>query len=92
MASIPEAELDEIYRFAIQLGREAGQMLLDGLQRRRATGGEAEAQVEKLNAVDIVTQTDHGTPPPSLFFCSPSRFVVPSPHLLSHNPMPSGAE
>ncbi|ETN45654.1 uncharacterized protein HMPREF1541_09486 [Cyphellophora europaea CBS 101466] len=59
--SISDGELEDIYRFAIQLGRDAGQMLLDGLQRRRSLGAEGmpEAQVEKLNAVDIVTQTDH---------------------------------
>ena len=57
--SISDDELQEIYRFAIQLGKDAGQMLLDGLERRRTQG--AEEQVEKMNAVDIVTQTDHGS-------------------------------
>jgi myo-inositol-1(or 4)-monophosphatase len=57
--SISDAELHKIYRFAIQLGKDAGQILLDGLARRRTQG--AEEQVEKLNAVDIVTQTDHGS-------------------------------
>lgn len=70
MASIPEddeAALQEIYAFAIQLGKDAGQILLDGLARRRVQGAEAEAaaQVEKLNAVDIVTQTDNGALAPS---------------------------
>lgn len=57
------AALQEIYTFAIQLGKDAGQILLDGLARRRTQGAEAEAaaHVEKLNAVDIVTQTDNGT-------------------------------
>lgn len=66
-----EARLQEIYAFAIQLGKDAGQILLDGLARRRVQGAEADAaaQVEKLNAVDIVTQTDNGALEPPSFPC-----------------------
>lgn len=58
---ISDAVLQEIYLFALDLGRRAGQILLDGIEKR--TGGEQEKQeeqVEKMNAVDIVTQTDLG--------------------------------
>lgn len=65
---IPEAELSEIYTFAIQLGKDAGAILLESLQKRRRDGQDQENQdpveelvmEEKLNAVDIVTKTDNG--------------------------------
>ena len=60
MPEIPADELNEIYRFAISLGKYAGQILLDSLARRRSSN--VEESVDKLNAVDIVTQTDHGMP------------------------------
>jgi myo-inositol-1(or 4)-monophosphatase len=55
-----ELDLNEIYPFAIQLGKDAGAVLLKGLERRRAESHENEEQVEKMNAVDIVTEVDHG--------------------------------
>ncbi|KAF3764210.1 inositol monophosphatase [Cryphonectria parasitica EP155] len=60
---ISEQELDEIYAFAIQLGKDAGEMLMDGARVRMSGssgGGQAEEQriEEKENAVDIVTKTD----------------------------------
>lgn len=72
--SISDAELGEIYPFAIQLGRDAGAILLQSLQKRRRDGAdegdesghtlpEELVMEEKLNAVDIVTQTDNGTLP-----------------------------
>jgi myo-inositol-1(or 4)-monophosphatase len=65
---ITEAELSEIYKFAIQLGKDAGAILLESLQKRRRDGQDQEKQEaveelvmeEKLNAVDIVTKTDNG--------------------------------
>jgi len=57
-----QKELDEIYAFAIQLGKDAGKMLMDAAKARYADDrapAELE-QVEKMNAVDIVTQTDEG--------------------------------
>lgn len=61
MSELLQDELEEVYQFAIGLGKAAGKILLEGLERRRATvdNGAHEA-VEKLNAVDIVTQTDNG--------------------------------
>ncbi|QKX62176.1 uncharacterized protein TRUGW13939_09334 [Talaromyces rugulosus] len=61
-------QLDEIYQFAIDLGKKAGQKLLDGMHSR-ITGNDilqtADANTsnnlaftEKDNAVDIVTQVD----------------------------------
>ncbi|ETI27834.1 hypothetical protein G647_00283 [Cladophialophora carrionii CBS 160.54] len=65
---IPDDELCNIYRFAVQLGKDAGKMLLDSLHARRRDepglrGDDTQEEVmtmmhEKLNAVDIVTQTD----------------------------------
>jgi len=61
--TLSEAELKEIYTFALDLGRKAGQILLDGVEKR--TGEESGRDMgeleEKMNAVDIVTQTDLGT-------------------------------
>lgn len=57
-----EKELKAIYDFALDLGRRAGQILLDGVEKRTGAQENREVgeQVEKMNAVDIVTQTDLG--------------------------------
>lgn len=60
---ISEKELSEIYEFAVQLGKDAGRVLMEGVTCR--TGGsngarEEQEQVEKDSSVDIVTQTDEG--------------------------------
>ncbi|KAG9767752.1 inositol monophosphatase, partial [Aureobasidium melanogenum] len=65
---VSDAELSEIYPFAIRLARDAGEILLDSLEKRRldaADGENANAAAhqellmeEKSNAVDIVTATD----------------------------------
>lgn len=52
-------DLDEIYQFAIQLGKDAGKLLQDAAQQRM-NGGDQLEEVEKLNSVDIVTKTDEG--------------------------------
>lgn len=66
---MPEIQNDDIkdaYSFAMQLAKDAGQILLKGLDERRTAGlnshvhVEELAHVEKANAVDIVTQTDNG--------------------------------
>lgn len=67
---LTETELDEIYSFAIQLAKEAGQKLLDAVDARlgqtdnitgtTTTGGGAVGHVEKESAVDLVTETDEG--------------------------------
>ena len=55
---ISETELEEIYQFAIQLGKDAGDMLLKALYARRLDIDSQEEPEEKMNAVDIVTKTD----------------------------------
>ncbi|KAK0714255.1 inositol monophosphatase [Apiosordaria backusii] len=56
---ITEEELNEIYTFAVQLGKDAGKLLLDAAQLRYAGSQAAALQVEeKDSAVDIVTKTD----------------------------------
>lgn len=58
---ISQAELDEIYAFAVQLGKDAGKMLLEAAMARCSAGRPEEKEhVEKMNAVDLVTQTDEG--------------------------------
>lgn len=59
MPSLDQTELDEIYAFAVDLGRKAGQLLLDGVEKRIAGAGHA-TESEKDSSVDIVTQTDEG--------------------------------
>lgn len=69
---LTETELNEIYSFAIQLAKEAGQKLLDAVDARLGRtsttitgtttggGGGAVGHVEKESAVDLVTETDEG--------------------------------
>ena len=61
MADIAREELDEIYAFAVQLGRDAGKMLMDAAQIRIDGGSDMKQEkehVQKENAVDLVTETD----------------------------------
>jgi myo-inositol-1(or 4)-monophosphatase len=56
--------LKEIYDFAVQLAKDAGRMLMDGVEARYGSDGTAgvqQEQVEKDSSVDIVTQTDEGS-------------------------------
>ncbi|GES59069.1 inositol monophosphatase [Aspergillus terreus] len=54
---LTQQQLDEIYAFAVDLGRKAGQLLLESIERRM-DGEQSREADEKENAVDIVTQTD----------------------------------
>ncbi|EFQ31985.1 inositol monophosphatase [Colletotrichum graminicola] len=58
MAEISDTELREIYDFAVQLGKEAGDLLMTAAKSRWGTGGEQQAFTEKDNSVDLVTKTD----------------------------------
>jgi myo-inositol-1(or 4)-monophosphatase len=63
MTSLSQEELDGIYAFAVDLGKQAGQMLTDAAQIRIDgwnTTSEQKAHVQKENAVDLVTETDEG--------------------------------
>lgn len=54
-----ELDLDGIYQFALQLGKDAGRLLQEAAQSRM--NGEVQLdEEEKLNSVDIVTKTDEG--------------------------------
>ncbi|KAI6789685.1 hypothetical protein KC363_g7791 [Hortaea werneckii] len=57
MASSTDVDLDEMYSFALDLGKTAGKILDDGW-RARCSGGGSNQTIEKDSAVDIVTQTD----------------------------------
>lgn len=59
-AKLSDEELQEIYAFALDLGRRAGKILMDGVEKR-CVEDEGEKEEEKMNSVDIVTQTDLGT-------------------------------
>ena len=61
-APIDETALAEIQRFAVQLAKDAGQMLLAAVELR-AGKTVREGHVEKESAVDLVTQTDEGQSP-----------------------------
>lgn len=65
MPEISREELDEIYAFAVQLGKGAGKMLLEAAQLRMGDADgkgreEMKEHVQKANAVDLVTETDEG--------------------------------
>ncbi|CAP91908.1 hypothetical protein E8E15_010476 [Penicillium rubens] len=52
-------ELDEIYAFAVDLGRKAGKLLMERVDQRISdANGHSNSFEEKENSVDIVTQTD----------------------------------
>ncbi|WZH40996.1 inositol monophosphatase [Fusarium acuminatum] len=56
-------ELNEIYAFAVQLGKDAGDMLMAAAQRRidgHGASSTSVSYVEKENSVDLVTKTDNG--------------------------------
>lgn len=59
--TLSDSELQSLYGFALDLGRRAGRILMDGVEKR-CEGDEEDAlsETEKMNAVDIVTQTDLG--------------------------------
>ncbi|RGP76983.1 qa-x [Fusarium longipes] len=55
-------QLSEIYAFAVQLGKDAGDMLMAAAQRRmdgHGTSSSTVSYVEKENSVDLVTKTDN---------------------------------
>ncbi|KAL7266200.1 hypothetical protein RUND412_011262 [Rhizina undulata] len=54
MADTTDLDLEEIHAFAVDLAKKAGQILLDAAEKR--TGGLGYEQ--KMNAVDLVTETD----------------------------------
>lgn len=63
MYHISTEELDDIYAFAVRLGKDAGQLLLAAAKRRMAGGGvpvDQQGHIEKENSVDLVTETDEG--------------------------------
>ncbi|KAI9642609.1 hypothetical protein NHQ30_009414 [Ciborinia camelliae] len=56
---VSDEELQDIYAFALDLGRRAGNILMEGVEKRCEGDGGGKEE-EKMNAVDIVTQTDLG--------------------------------
>ncbi|KAI1174824.1 inositol monophosphatase [Nemania sp. FL0916] len=59
MGEMTEQELSEIYDFAVQLGKDAGQLLMDFAKARWEDTGRGEQLIsEKESSVDIVTKAD----------------------------------
>ncbi|RDH29517.1 inositol monophosphatase [Aspergillus welwitschiae] len=56
-SELSQEQLDQIYAFAVDLGRKAGQLLMESVEKRIGDGV-SQAVEEKDSAVDIVTQTD----------------------------------
>lgn len=99
-ANLSAQELDDIYSFAVQLGKDAGKMLLDAAMLRCQGGKRDEtAHVEKMNAVDLVTQTDEGRIPVASLglaswvwhveLCPSDEEAVPSISLPLIGPIPN---
>ena len=80
MAEQQPLDLDEIYEFALRLGKEAGSILLTVAEKRSGGGEQQSHHLEKENAVDLVTQTDEGMCnsqlPPPLVKSKPSGIGV----------------
>ena len=60
VGQLSQYELDEIYAFAVDLGRKAGDLLMERVEQRISGNNGPQTFEEKENAVDIVTQTDEG--------------------------------
>lgn len=61
MEDLTQDELDHIYAFAVDLGKQAGRMLMEAAQSRMSgtdTTKPGKQHVQKENSVDLVTETD----------------------------------
>lgn len=69
MPDLTDDQLSEVYAFAVQLGKDAGALLMTAAQKRFETQGgpsTSVSYVEKENSVDIVTKTDNGESHPTM--------------------------
>lgn len=57
--AMDDQQMSEIYAFAVQLGKDAGDMLM-AAARARIDGQHGGSYDEKESSVDIVTKTDNG--------------------------------
>ena len=60
MVSRSDVDLEEVYEFAVQLGKDAGNLLMDAAKARFGGQPTENKFEEKESAVDIVTKTDEG--------------------------------
>lgn len=60
VGQLSQDELNEIYAFAVDLGRKAGNLLMERVEQRISGETQPQSFEEKDNSVDIVTQTDEG--------------------------------
>ncbi|BGP55164.1 hypothetical protein JCM8202_002882 [Rhodotorula sphaerocarpa] len=58
MSTVESINLDEVYAYAIQLAREAGQRILAGSAKRHQAAASLDGPNTKKNSVDLVTETD----------------------------------
>ncbi|KAF2157182.1 QA-X [Myriangium duriaei CBS 260.36] len=86
---LSDAELADIHDFAVQLARDAGQMLLDGvIARMGAGGGGAMASVDKDSSVDIVTKADQDV---EAFIHASISARYPSHHFIGEESYSAGS-
>ncbi|KAM0326640.1 hypothetical protein ACHAQA_006509 [Verticillium albo-atrum] len=89
MADISDEELHEIYEFAVQLGKDAGDLLMKFAMARFTGGAQGEqAFEEKDNAVDIVTKVDQDM---EAFIKSSIEKKYPSHQFLGEESYSAGA-
>lgn len=60
-----DLNIDELYAFAIDLSKRAGQLLVAATEQRRAAqnNNHVISSTQKLNSVDLVTETDERSLP-----------------------------
>ncbi|KAK5142749.1 hypothetical protein LTR04_002127 [Oleoguttula sp. CCFEE 6159] len=89
MPELSQENLDGIYAFAVQLGKDAGRMLLDAARLRYSDDRKLEQDhVEKDNAVDLVTQTDEDV---EAFIKGQIAAKYPSHKFIGEEPYSKGA-
>ncbi|OKP12670.1 Protein qutG [Penicillium subrubescens] len=88
VGQLSQDELDEIYAFAIDLGRKAGDMLMERVEQRISGSNGPQTFEEKENAVDIVTQTDEDV---EVFIRNAIHSKYPSHQFLGEESYAKGA-
>ncbi|KAF3385643.1 Protein qutG [Penicillium rolfsii] len=88
VGQLSQNELDEIYDFAIDLGRKAGEMLMERVEQRISGSHGPQTFEEKENAVDIVTQTDEDV---EVFIRNAIQSKYPSHKFLGEETYAKGA-
>ncbi|CEJ58875.1 Putative Protein qutG [Penicillium brasilianum] len=88
VGQLSQSELDEIYAFAVDLGRKAGDLLMERVEQRISGCNDPQTFEEKENAVDIVTQTDEDV---EIFIRNAIQSKYPSHQFLGEETYAKGA-